>query len=77
VNIYNKQAISSAPSATKKKPCCESNKALLFSDRQMLAFVRDENNEARSSPPAGGLQGFFYVKHPPEDQADPPVGGEA
>jgi len=34
-----------SPSATSQKPCCDSNRALLFLDRQMLAFVRDRNNK--------------------------------
>ena len=54
--------------STKKKPWCESTRALLFSDRQKLAFVRDGNNKARSHAPA--WQGFFFVKHPQEDQAE-------
>jgi hypothetical protein len=57
----------SSLSATKKKPCCESNRALLFSARQMLAFVRDGNNKARSS--ADALQGFFFGLLPKEDHA--------
>ena len=65
---------SNPSSATKKKPCCDSNRALLFSDRQKLAFVRDGNNKARSSAPA--LQGFFFVKHPQNGSRDPPDGGE-
>jgi hypothetical protein len=44
---------SNPPSATKKKPCCESNRALLFSARQKLAFVRDGNNKTRSSAKRG------------------------
>jgi hypothetical protein len=31
--------------STKKRSCCDSNKALIFSDRQKLAFVRDGNNK--------------------------------
>ena len=39
---------SNPSSATKKKPCCDSNRALLFSDSQKLAFIRDGNNKANS-----------------------------
>jgi hypothetical protein len=46
----NKSRLDISPtSAPKKKPCCDSNRALLFSDRQKLAFVRGGNNKARSS----------------------------
>jgi hypothetical protein len=64
----NKSRLDISPtSAPKKKPCCDSNRALLFSDRQKLAFERDGNNKARSSPPVGGLQGFFFGLQPKED----------
>jgi len=43
-------------------------RALLFSDRQKLAFVRAGNNKARNS--ALALQGFFFGLLPPEDQAE-------
>jgi hypothetical protein len=59
---------SNPPSATKKKPFCESRRALLFSDRQKLAFVRDENNKDRRH--ASAWQGFFFVKHPQEEKAE-------
>jgi hypothetical protein len=57
--------------ATKEKPCCDRNRALLSSDRQMLAFVRDGNNKVRSCLPVVGLQGFFFglqpkASNPPE-----------
>jgi len=41
-------------------------RALLFSDRQKLAFVRDGNNKAPRHAPA--WQGFFFVKHPKEER---------
>lgn len=43
-------------SATSQKSWCESIRALLFSDRQMLEFERDGNNKARCPATAG--QGF-------------------
>ena len=45
---------SNPPSATKKKPCCESNRALLFSDRHPARRdVRDGNNKDRSHAKRG------------------------
>jgi hypothetical protein len=57
--------------STKKKPCCDSTRALLFSDRQQLAVVRDGNNKARSH--AQREQGFFFGLLPKMDH--PPAGG--
>ena len=60
--------------STREKPCCDSNRALLFSDCQMPAFVRDGNNKARGlakrglafSPDAsvGISASLRFVMHP-------------
>jgi len=54
-------------SATKKKPCRESNRALLFSARHKLAVERDGNNKAIAAHPR--CNGFFFRLQPLADHA--------
>jgi hypothetical protein len=55
----------------------------LFSDRAELARQRAGNKKARSHPPAGGWQGFFFGLLLPEDhkiillKSPPPADGKA
>ena len=65
----NKPFLALPPLQRKSLVRRQEDEALLFSNRQKLAFVREGNNKASSHPPIGGWQGFFFVKHPPEDHA--------
>ena len=57
---------SNPPSATSQKPCCESNRAFLFSAQSPLARRRDGNKKAEAVHSTAWL---FFVKHPSEDHA--------